>query len=220
MACKPVILSLLLSSLCGCVEESSSLLTAAPGASSATSDVESERGIALRYTSNPTAAVMPEKIALNIMGPFSTAERAKILRAVNEWNVALNGFVRFEIVSDDKDVTSKASMHWVVSASHGGQSTGLPTALAATYPATDIGGLMVIHVDRIGRRDLGGVVMHELGHVLGLGHDPEGHLMAALYHPSHKQCVDRSAAEAVAAKRNLPLAQLNWCQPSLASARR
>jgi hypothetical protein len=217
MFCKTVVLSLLLSSFGACVPESSYLVTAAPGVSSTAGDVES-----LRYTSNPAAAVTRETIALNIVaGSFSPYQQAKILRAVNEWNVALNGSVRFEIVSDgNDDLTSKATLHWVISARHGGQNTSLPTALAATYPALGIGGLMVIHVDRIGRRDLGGVVMHELGHVLGLGHDPKGRLMAALYHPSDQQCVDRTAAEAVAVKRNLPLAQLNWCQPSAASARR
>ena len=40
--------------------------------------------------------------------------------------------------------------------------------LAITQPTTSASGLMVVHVDRIGWRDLGGVVMHELGHTLGL----------------------------------------------------
>jgi hypothetical protein len=56
------------------------------------------------------------------------------------------------------------------------------------------------------------VVLHELGHALGLGHD-NGGLMAARYHPSSQQCVDKSAAQAVAAKRALPVGQLNWCRP-------
>src|SRR3954471_18244797 len=73
-------------------------------------------------------------------------------------------------------------------------------------------GVMVIYVDRIGRRDLGGVVMHELGHVLGLGHSGKGGLMAAQYHPTSQRCVDQGTVEAVAAKRGLPAAELNWCQ--------
>ena len=105
---------------------------------------------------------------------FSLHERAKILRAVNEWNVVLNGFVRFEIMPDGNDGSPGARQHWVITSKQGGQSTGLPTTLAATYPVTDVGGLMVIYVERIGRRDLGGVVMHELGHVLGLGHSTKG----------------------------------------------
>ncbi|MBL6614230.1 MAG: matrixin family metalloprotease [Reyranella sp.] len=53
--------------------------------------------------------------------------------------------------------------------------------------------------------------MHELGHVLGLGHDSGG-LMAAHYRPTQQQCVDKAAVQAVAAKRNLPLGQLHWCE--------
>jgi len=56
MFSKTVVLSLLLSSLCACVEESSYLVTAAPGPPPALVDAESQRGIGLRYTSNPAAA--------------------------------------------------------------------------------------------------------------------------------------------------------------------
>jgi predicted Zn-dependent protease len=143
---------------------------------------------------------------------FSLHERAKILRAVNEWNVVLNGFVRFEIMPAGNDATSGAHQHWVITSKQGGQSTGLATTLAATSPVADVGGLMVIYVERIGRRDLGGVVMHELGHVLGLGHSSKGGLMAARYHATSQQCVDRATVEAVAAKRGLPMARLNWCE--------
>ncbi len=221
MFCRTVALSLLLSMLCGCVEESGYLMTAAHSGSAAIGEGESPHISHLRYTRHPAAAAAPEIVPLSIItGSFSTYERAKILRAVNAWNVALNGFVRFEIVSEGNDVASSASVYWMITARHGGQNIGFPTMLAATYPVADAGGLVVIFVDRIGRRDLGAVVMHELGHVLGLGHDPKGRLMAALYHPSDQQCVDRTAAEAVAAKRNLPLAQLNWCEPGVAGASR
>ena len=78
---------------------------------------------------------------------------------------------------------------------------------------------MIVYRDRIGMRDLGSVVMHELGHVLGLGHGPKG-LMAAHYHPTDQQCVDKATIADVAAQRRLPINQLNWCQANVQSAAR
>ena len=78
---------------------------------------------------------------------------------------------------------------------------------------------MIVYVDRIGTRDLGGVVMHELGHVLGVGHGEKG-LMAAHYHPTDQQCVDKATIAAVAAQRRLAVDQLNWCETNVASAAR
>jgi hypothetical protein len=205
---------LLLSLLCGCVDDTAYLIGAAPADSRI--ETSSLRASEPTYTSHPAHEVKAEIVPLSIIGPFTLYERAKIVRAVNEWNVALNGFIRFEIVTDDKDVTSQATVHWMITSAHGGQNLDVASALAATYPVVNAGGLMVIYVDRIGRRDLGGVVMHELGHVLGLGHDANGHLMAARYHPSSQQCVDKAAVQALAAKRHLPLAELNWCEASAA----
>jgi hypothetical protein len=44
--------------------------------------------------------------------------------------------------------------------------------------------------------------------------------MAAHYHPTSQRCVDRATVEAVAAKRGLPLAQMNWCEDARPSATR
>jgi Matrixin len=188
------------------------LTTRTPSEPSALEETASLRDAGLHYTSHHGATVRSEIVSLMVTDTFSLHERAKILRAVNEWNVVLNGFVRFEIMPGGNDATSGAHQHWVITSKQGGQATGLPTTLAATYPVTDVGGLMVIYVERIGRRDLGGVVMHELGHVLGLAHSSKGGLMAARYHATSQQCVDRATVEAVAAKRGLPMARLNWCE--------
>jgi hypothetical protein len=211
MRCNTIILLLVLPLLGGCLEPEY-LMTRPPSEPSALEETASLRDAGLHYTSRPGAALRSEIVSLMVTDTFSLHERAKILRAVNEWNVVLNGFVRFEIMPAGNDATSGAHQHWVITSKQGGQSTGLATTLAATSPVADIGGLMVIYVERIGRRDLGGVVMHELGHVLGLGHSSKGGLMAARYHATSQQCVDRATVEAVAAKRGLPLARLNWCE--------
>src|SRR5260370_999653 len=55
------------------------------------------------------------------------------------------------------------------------------------------------------------VTLHELGHVLGAGHDPHGPLMAPVYDRSNGHCIDRGAVAMVASAQHLPLNQLNWC---------
>jgi hypothetical protein len=142
MRCKTIIPFLVLPLLGGCLEPEY-LLTRAPSEPSALEETASLRDAGLHYTSHHRATVRSEIVSLMVTGTFSLYERAKISRAVNEWNVVLNGFVRFEIMPDGKDATSGAHRHWVITSKQGGQSTGLPTTLAATYPVSDVGGLMV-----------------------------------------------------------------------------
>jgi hypothetical protein len=205
--------SFLLSLLPGCME-SGYLVTSLAGDPVAA--VRPAQAAGLRYTNHRPAATAEEIVPLRLKGSFTPGERAKILRAVNEWNVALNGFVRFAIVEDSGASVANArqSRPWSIMAAEGiapRVAPGPTIALAHTQPLPGSGGLMIVYVDRIGTRDLGSVVLHELGHVLGVGHGEKG-LMAAHYHPADQQCVDKATITAVAAKRRLAVDQLNWCE--------
>ena len=221
MCSKLFISSLLLSLLPGCME-SGYLVTSLAGDPAASG--RPAQVTALRYTNHRPAATAAEIVPLRIKGSFTPGDRAKILRAVNEWNVALNGFVRFTIVEDPEPPVANArqSRPWSIMAAEGISPRVVPgptIALAHTQPLPGSGGLMIVHLDRIGTRDLGSVVMHELGHVLGVGHGEKG-LMAAHYHPVDHKCIDKATITAVAAKRRLPADQLNWCETNVASAAR
>jgi hypothetical protein len=212
--------SFLLSMLPGCME-SGYLVTSLAGDPVAAG--QPAQVAALRYTNHRPAATNEEIVPLRIKGSFTPGDRAKILRAVNEWNVALNGSVRFTIVEDSgaSAANARQSRPWSIMAAEGISPRVMPgptIALAHTQPLPGSGGLMIVYVDRIGTRDLGSVVMHELGHVLGVGHGEKG-LMAAHYHPADQQCVDKATITAVAAKRQLAVDQLNWCETNVASAK-
>jgi hypothetical protein len=164
------------------------------------------------YTDHRAAAAKPEIVRIAIDDQFTLYERAKILRAVNEWNHVLNGFVRFDI-----DPAADHGQVWVIVPERGGRpppvrGTIVGHALAATQTAAPIGGVVTVYVDRMRGYDLVSVMRHELGHVLGLGHDASGRLMSSRYTANRQQCIDRAAAEAVAANRTLPPAALNWCE--------
>jgi hypothetical protein len=221
MCSKMFISSLLLSLLPGCME-SGYLVTSLAAEPAVTG--QPAQVTAVRYTNHRPAATVEEIVPVRLAGSFSPGDRAKILRAVNEWNVALNGFVRFTIVdgSAASSANARQSRPWSIMAAEGvgpRVAPGPTIALAHTQAIPGAGGLMIVYLDRIGMRDLGSVVMHELGHVLGVGHGEKG-LMAAHYHPTDQQCVDKATITALAAKRRLAVNQLNWCETNVASAAR
>jgi hypothetical protein len=205
--------SLLLSLLPGCMDTGYLVTSLADHSVTTGRPAQSP---ALRYTNHRPAATAAEIVPLRLAGSFSPGDRAKILRAVNEWNVALNGFVRFTIIDTSSTPVTNARQPrpWsIMAADDVGPriSRGPIIALAHTQAVPGAGGLVIVYLDRLGTRDLGSVVMHELGHVLGVGHGEKG-LMAAHYHPTDQQCVDKTTVAAVADRRRLPVDQLNWCE--------
>ncbi len=171
------------------------------------------------YTDHASSAPTARILDLYIDRDFDGHDRQRILMAVRQWNYALNGFVRFRVSLLPEDVPSsmvaqiKGAGGWIVARidsrypiAHEGE--GLH-ALAVTVGNNHTGFVYVIS-DRIGTRDLTGVVMHEFGHVLGAGHDSAG-LMAPVYSPAGSLCIDHDAMAMVARAQRLPVSQLNWC---------
>jgi hypothetical protein len=218
MRCKIFSPLLLLALLGGCLGPDY-LVARPPSDPLAIEETASLREGERHYTSHRAAAAKPEIVRIDIDERFDIYDRAKILRAVNEWNHVLNGFVRLDValmIGDGRRTADRSPSWKVVPAPQGGLFSN---ALAVTYPLRGVGGMVIVYVDRLSGHDLAGVMRHELGHVLGLGHDSNSRLMSTRYTANNQQCIDKAAAEAIAANRTLPTAALNWCEePHVASA--
>lgn len=183
---------------------------------------------AFGYTDHESNATSPRILDLYIDRDFDDRERARILFAVKQWNYALNGYVHFRTSLLPADIPPSMTAQikrqggWIVArvdsrhpiAQHG---EGLH-ALAVTAGNHQTGFVYVIS-DRVGSRDLAGIVMHEFGHVLGAGHDSAG-LMAPVYNAAGGRCIDHEAMAMIANVQHLPIAELNWCSPPDGQGRR
>jgi hypothetical protein len=171
-----------------------------------------------RYTDHAAPATTGRTIDLYVDRDFDDYERGRLVAAMRQWNYVLNGFVRFHARTLPDNPTRemlariRRSGGWVVArvdSRHPIARQG-EGAHALAMTAGGRGGFVYVISDRIGQRDLTGVIMHEFGHVLGAGHDGSG-LMAPVYNPAMGRCIDREAVALVASVHRLPLDRLNWC---------
>jgi hypothetical protein len=173
---------------------------------------------AYRYTDKPSAAAMSVRtLTVYVDRNFDAAAREHIGLALQQWNHVLNGFVQLRptlLPSDPSDRTVaqlRRSGAWIVLRVDSRHPAARDQAAVAVTAGGRGGGFVYVIADRFAIRDLTAVMLHELGHVLGAGHDPSGHLMAPVYDRSNGHCIDRGAVAMVASAQRLPLGQLNWC---------
>ncbi len=69
---------------------------------------------------------------------------------------------------------------------------------------------MLVFTNRLWQIELKNVVLHELGHVLGLGHNDKSRLMSSRYFGDHQHRIDQVTAEMVSHRLAIPLSNLNW----------
>jgi len=173
-----------------------------------------------QYTNHPTRASTGRSVALYVDTDFDERERQHIVSAMRQWNYVLNGSVqmRAKLLPDDPSPSTLSQIRrsggWIVAKVDSRHPVARQAqgrhALALTVGGGPNGGFVYVISDRIGSRDLTGVVMHEFGHVLGAGHDNSG-LMAPVYNASGARCIDREAAAMVADAQHLAVSQMNWC---------
>lgn len=174
------------------------------------------------YTNHPARAATGRILNLYVDHDFDSRERDRIVSALRQWNHVLNGLIRLEAQLLPQNVAAsdlqrlKKSGGWLVlrvdsrhRIAHSGEGRD---ALAVTVGGPG-GGVVYVISDRLGGRDLSGVIMHEFGHVLGAGHGQHG-LMAPVYSFDGARCIDYGAASLVAQAQRLPVNGMNWCEGS------
>ena len=186
-----------------------------------------------RYTNRPAYRGTTHVITVRIDQKFEASDRARILRAIHEWNHTLNGYIRLEVsavpfgvaAAVPASATTGSTMtpyNWVIAYAPGrGPSRGTrdSIALAVTQPIPGGGALMLLYAASVGSADLGNVVLHELGHAFGLGHDPSALLMSANYRGHDQACVDEGTVKALAAINGLPIDAVSYTHLTLPTKR-
>jgi len=173
------------------------------------------------YTSNPRYGGSPRIVSVWVDPNFTDPERGQVLSAIEEWNAALNGVARIEVVASSGGQGSRGGT-WLIRrgpGKEGVREAGRSVPSFGTVQAMPLGGgVLLVFPQAIAQLQqyslsLRDVMMRELGHLVGLRHQEHGELLAQNYAPGDLGCVNQATAAAVAGLLNVPVTALNWCEP-------
>lgn len=173
---------------------------------------------------NLDAARSPVKtIPIWIDGNFGEMDKLAIDDSITQWNYALNGYIKLEVRSTTFDMSTGDIMDalkydgWLilrVDSMHPKvvdlDGPGPVTRRTLAW-ADAIGGYRIFVIrDRVTNSWMPGVMLHEMGHLLGAAHD-NVYLMQPTFNWSEYRCVDYQALKLVAKYNHLDVEDMNYC---------
>lgn len=167
------------------------------------------------YLSVPEeAALAPQRVyRLHVEKEFTDVDKASIATAVGHWNFALNGYVRIEIVDlEYKFGDVLGADDWtIVKIDHFNEKVKDRKKWRKLAFADRIGGqhLWIVR-DRIQDGWMVGIILHEIGHLLGASHEGKD-LMQPHFVENGYVCVDEETLKQVAQHQQIPFKKLNFC---------
>lgn len=170
-------------------------------------------GKEIGYNVNGVKLGIREVRVVHIDMRFSEDEVNGIKRALFGWERGLNGLIEFRVEEGfdmgEDDLRGMGYGEWYI----------LKKRLGDVKRSIDIGGKTLGYCDRVGGNvmtliwervsleEIDGIVMHEVGHLMGMGH---GVGLMGVYYGGWR-CIDKGSMEWVGSRYGVRVEDLNYC---------
>lgn len=170
-----------------------------------------------RHAMAPSGTYMDQVMLVHVDKDFKPDAKQAIRDALEEWSFALNGYMSFLVVQENftmaqDDVIEKVRLGEVLLFLQRPEET-LPMDLhrRALAWVPDVGAKLINVVSaRIGTRNLKMILMHEIGHALGLEHTKASGTLMSGYYEDQNDCIDKYTLVTLSGTRYGRAAHWNW----------